>query len=248
MTPLAPPTSPTAAAPKTRVVVPKAARLVADTLRERILTGEFPPDSLLPPTEALLDEYGVSRPTVREALNVLEGDGLVRLRRGPGGGAIVQPPDSVAITRSLESLLRFEGTTIEQLMEVRLVVDPLAARLAAARADADDLALIATSIERQRRRDVLISHEEWFAENLYFHWAIAAASHNPVVRVLSESLHDIVLMGGLRVPVEESERVGSIGDHEAVYACIAAHDADGAEARLREHLERSMHLRRKYMP
>ena len=230
-----------------RVAVTKAPRLVAESLRERILSGEFPPDSLLPATETLLEEYGVSRPTVREALNVLEADGLVRLRRGPGGGALVQAPDSVAITRSLESLLRFEGTTIEQLMEVRLVVDPLAARLAAERATAEDLARIASSIERQRRPDVLTSHEEWFAENLYFHWSIAAASHNPVVRVLSESLHDIVLMGGLRVPVEDTERVQSVRDHEAVYESIAAHDPDGAEQRLREHLERSMHLRRKYV-
>jgi DNA-binding FadR family transcriptional regulator len=232
---------------KPRVTVTKAPRLVAESLRERILTGEFPPDSLLPATDALLDEYGVSRPTVREALNVLEADGLVRLRRGPGGGAVVQAPDSVAITRSLESLLRFEGTTIEQLMEVRLVVDPLAARLAAERATPEDLAKIAASVERQRRPDVLTSHEEWFAENLYFHWSIAAASHNPVVRVLSESLHDIVLMGGLRVPVEEAERAQSIRDHQAISECIAAGDADGAEQRLREHLERSMHLRHRYM-
>jgi GntR family transcriptional repressor for pyruvate dehydrogenase complex len=229
-----------------RVTVTKAPRLVADSLRERIMSGEFPRDSLLPPTEELVDEYGVSRPTVREALNVLEAEGLVRLRRGPGGGATVQPPDSAAITRSLESLLRFEGTTMEQLMEVRFVVDPLAARLAAERATADDLNRLAASITRQRRDDVLTSHEDWFTENLYFHWSIAAAAHNPVVRVLSESLHDIVLIGGLRVPVEEPERERSIAEHEAVYERIAARDADGAERRLREHLERSMRLRQKY--
>ncbi|HEY8217925.1 MAG TPA: FCD domain-containing protein [Acidimicrobiia bacterium] len=235
-----------AARARPRVAVTKAPRLVAESLRERILDGEFAPDALLPATEALVDEYGVSRPTVREALNVLEADGLVRLRRGPGGGAIVQAPDSVAITRSLESLLRFEGTTIEQLMEVRFVVDPLAARLAAERATAEDLERISASIERQREDAVRTSHEEWFTENLHFHWLIAAAAHNPVVRVLSESLHDIVLTGGLRVPVEEHERDRSIAEHEAVLRCIAARDADGAERRLREHLERSMRLRREY--
>jgi len=159
---------------------------------------------------------------------------------------MVQAPDSVAITRSLESLLRFEGTTMEQLMEVRLIVDPLAARLAAARATAEDLDRIAASIERQRQDDVLTSHEDWFTENLHFHWSIAAAAHNPVVRVLSESLYDIVLIGGLRVRMEEPERERSIAEHEAVYQRIAARDPDGAERRLREHLERSMRLRRKY--
>jgi DNA-binding FadR family transcriptional regulator len=239
----------TAASPpraRPRVVVPKAPRLVAESLRERILGGEFAPDAYLPTTDELIEEYGVSRPTLREALNVLEADGLVRLRRGPSGGAIVQAPDSVAITRSLESLLRFEGTSMEQLMEVRLVVDPVAVRMAAERATPDDLDLLRASLERQRHDRVLVSHEAWFEENLYFHWALASASHNPVVRVLSESLHDIVLTGGIGVEMTQEERVRSIADHQAVYERIAAHDADGAETALRDHLERSLDLRQKY--
>jgi GntR family transcriptional regulator, transcriptional repressor for pyruvate dehydrogenase complex len=230
----------------TRVVVPKAARIVADALRERILTKEVVTGSHLPSAEDLLAEFGVSRATLREALNVLESEGLVRLRRGPGGGAIVTAPDGLAITRSLDSLLRFEGTTVEQVMEVRLVVDPLAARLAAIHAEPDDLERIATSVERQRRPEVIAAHEVWFQENLYFHWAIAAASHNPLVRVLSESLHNIVLTGGLAIVFEESERLGSVADHAAVQERIAAGDPDGAASRVREHLERSLYLRAKY--
>ena len=175
----------------------------------------------------------MSRATLREALNVLESEGLVRLRRGPGGGAIVTAPDGLAIMRSLESLLRFEGTTMEQVMEVRLVVDPLAGRLAAIHAGADDVERIGASVERQRRPEVIGAHEPWFEENLYFHWAIAAASHNPLVRVLSESLHNIVLTGGLPIDFETSERRRSVDDHAAIHAAISAHDPDGAATRLR---------------
>ena len=148
--------------------------------------------------------------------------------------------------RSLASLLRFEGTTIEEVMVVRLVVDPFAASLAAEHADAGDLERIRASVERQRRPEVLESHEQWFEENLHFHWAIAAASHNPLVRVLSESLHNIVLTGGLRIVVQTSERARSVDDHVAVYERIAAHDADGAAEHLRRHLERSLYLRAMY--
>jgi GntR family transcriptional regulator, transcriptional repressor for pyruvate dehydrogenase complex len=242
MTQVAPPRTST-----NRVVVPKAARIVADALRERILTNEVATGSHLPSAEDLLAEFGVSRATLREALNVLESEGLVRLRRGPGGGAIVTAPDGLAITRSLDSLLRFEGTTVEQVMEVRLVVDPLAARLAAVNATPDDLARLATSVEHQRRPDVVAAHELWFQENLHFHWAIAAASHNPLVRVLSESLHNIVLTGGMPVEFDESERRGSVADHAAIHERIAAHDPDGAAERVREHLERSLYLRAKYI-
>jgi len=236
----------TSLAPAARVVVPKAARLVAETLRERILSREVPIGAHLPPADALLAEFGVSRATLREALNALESEGLVEVRRGPGGGAIVTAPDGLAIMRSLESLLRFEGTTVEQLMEVRLVVDPLAARLAAEEATTEDLRRIGASIERQRTRDVLESHEEWFRENLYFHWAIAAASHNPLVRVLSESLHNIVLAGGIQIDFKTSERRRSVADHAAVYEFLEARDGDGAALRLQRHLERSLYLRARY--
>jgi DNA-binding FadR family transcriptional regulator len=236
----------TSLAPAARVVVPKAARLVAETLRKRILTREIPIGAHLPPAEALLEEFGVSRATLREALNVLESEGLVQLRRGPRGGAIVTAPDGLAIMRSLESLLRFEGTTVEQVMEVRLVVDPLAVRLAAEEADAEDLRRIGASVERQRRSEVLESHEEWFRENLYYHWAIAAASHNPLVRVLSESLHNIVLAGGIQIDFKTSERRRSIDDHAAIYEFLVARDGDGAALRLQRHLERSLYLRARY--
>jgi GntR family transcriptional repressor for pyruvate dehydrogenase complex len=236
----------TSLAPATRVVVPKAARMVAETLRERILRREVPIGAHLPPVDDLLAEFGVSRATLREALNSLESEGLVQLRRGPGGGAIVTAPDGLAIMRALESLLRFEGTTVEQLMEVRVVVDPLAVRLAAEEADADDLARIGGSVERQQRREVLESHEEWFRENLYFHWAIAAASHNPLVRVLSESLHNIVLTGGLPIHFPVAERRRSVADHAAIYESLLARDADGAALRLQRHLERSLYLRVRY--
>src|SRR5580704_4967147 len=101
-------------ASNSRVVTPKAARQISETLKERILSGEFPPGSYLPAAGDLLEEFGVSRPTLREALNALETDGLIQLRRGPNGGAIVQNPDNAAIIRQLQFLLRFEGTTIEE--------------------------------------------------------------------------------------------------------------------------------------
>lgn len=234
---------PVQVAPGARVVVPKAARLVAETLRERILANDYETGSHLPAAEELIAEFGVSRATLREALNVLESEGLVRLRRGPGGGAIVTAPDGLSIMRSLESLLRFEGTTVEEVMEVRLVVDPLAARLAAECADDADLERVKASIARQREQGVLDSHESWFEENLYFHWAIAAASHNPLVRVLSETLHNIVLTGGLRVEMSPAERLRSVDDHEAIYERLVARDPDGAATRIHEHLDRSLYLR-----
>ena len=253
---MAQPSAPTTIAPldgpklpstsDTRVVTTKAARQISESLKKRIVDGEFPPGSYLPAAGILLEEFGVSRPTLREALNTLETDGLIQLRRGPNGGAIVQNPDNAAIIRQLEFMLRFEGTTIEQLMDVRLVVDPLAARLAAEKGTEEDVERIRQSLERQRDKDMLKNHEAWFKENLYFHWAIAVASQNPVVKVLSESLHNITLVGGLKIRFKQSERLLSIEEHQAIYDGIAAGNPDEAAESIRRHLERSIYMRTRY--
>ncbi|HEY2563261.1 MAG TPA: FadR/GntR family transcriptional regulator [Acidimicrobiales bacterium] len=236
----------TSSTSNSRVITPKAARQISESLKERILSGEFPPGSYLPAAGELLEEFEVSRPTLREALNTLETDGLVRLRRGPNGGAIVQSPDNAAIIRQLGFLLRYDGTTIEQLMDVRLLVDPLAARLVAEQGTEEDIGRLRQSLERQRDPKTIRNHEAWFKENLYFHWAIAAGSGNPVVRVLSESLHNITLDGGLKIRVKQSERLTSIEEHEAVYTAIAEGDGDKSAEMIRQHLQRSIYLRAHY--
>ena len=93
---------------------------------------------------------------------------------------------------------------------------------------------------------MLKNHEAWFKENLYFHWAIAMASQNPVVRLLSESLHNITLDGGLKIRFKQSERLQSIEEHQAVYDAIAAGDEDEAAESIRRHLERSIYMRTRY--
>ena len=144
-------------------------------------------------------------------------------------------------------MLRYAGTTIEQLMDVRLLVDPLAARLVAERGSPDGVELIRQSLIRQHALKPTSSHEEWFKENLYFHWAIASASGNPVVRVLSESLHNISLDGGLKIRFKRSERDRSIDEHEAVFDAIVEGNGDKAADMLRRHLERSIYMRAHYL-
>lgn len=223
---------------------------MAESLRERILTGEFPPGASLTSSEQLADEYGVSRLTLREAVNILEADGLLRVRRGPGGGAFVQAPDTHAITRALESLMRFERATVEQLIDVRLVIEPYAASLAAASATDVDVEHMRESVNRMRESLVQSSesaavYDDWFAENLYFHSCIARAAQNPVVRVLCESLHGVV--GSRGVKIRRSERLRSVEEHEEILRLIMERNALGAADAVRAHIERSLYLRRKYL-
>jgi GntR family transcriptional repressor for pyruvate dehydrogenase complex len=73
---------------------PRLAEMVADVLRRRILAGQLADGSMLPKQEELIDEFGVSKPSMREALRILETEGLITVQRGNVGGAIVHAPQA----------------------------------------------------------------------------------------------------------------------------------------------------------
>src|SRR5262245_28731201 len=100
---------------------PKLPAVVADALRRRILTGALRPGDNLPLEHQLAAQLGVSRPTLREALRVLEAESLIRTRRGSRGGAEVIGPSVESAARYVGYLLQFSGTTLDDLAKTRLL-------------------------------------------------------------------------------------------------------------------------------
>src|ERR1700719_1354033 len=90
----------------TPLQVPKAPAVLADDLRERILRGEFPEGTALPPERELVNQTRMSRATIREALRILEVQGLVRIKTGRSGGAFVQRPGGESVASSVSLLIR----------------------------------------------------------------------------------------------------------------------------------------------
>jgi DNA-binding FadR family transcriptional regulator len=91
---------------------PKASELVADAIRSQIARGEVASGSPLPNETELMREYEVARQTAREALRVLEAEGLIEVQRGAGGGARVRVPDIEAASRHCALLLQLRGATV----------------------------------------------------------------------------------------------------------------------------------------
>lgn len=224
-----------------RIALPprKAARIVADALQERILAGEFVPGDFLPPVDQLIEEFDVSRPTLREALNLLESAGFVRLRRGPGGGTEVRAPDQSEVVRALDALLRFDGTTPYHIMEVRLVLEPAAARMAALRATEEELEGLAASLERQKTEPILSEPRLWFGEKLEFHSLLARMTRNPVISVLTDSLRELVLQANLQANYTLEARKLGIKHQTEILKRLRARNPEAAEAAVRRHLEQS---------
>ena len=115
------------------VRVPKTAELVATHIRRQIVTGVLREGDALPSESALMLDFTISRPTLREAFRILESEGLITVRRGARGGARVLEPSSDVAARYAGLVLQHRGTTVADVLEARVIVETPAARMLAER-------------------------------------------------------------------------------------------------------------------
>jgi DNA-binding FadR family transcriptional regulator len=121
--------------PSQRIRQPRVAELVASRLRDDILTGRLKEGDVLPSQEALFAEFGVSPPAVREAIHILESDGLISVRRGNIGGAVVHLPSAERTAQMISMVLQTRAATPGDVSEALLHLEPICAGMCAARED-----------------------------------------------------------------------------------------------------------------
>lgn len=114
-----------------RVRVPKTAEVVAHAIRTQIVRGEIAEGEALPSEAELMSQFGVSRPSLREAFRILESEKLIVVRRGSRGGARALRPDLTVAARYLGLLMQFEGVLLRDVFEARALIEPIAVRLLA---------------------------------------------------------------------------------------------------------------------
>ncbi len=173
------------------VRVPKAGQIIAGSIREQIASGDLTAGSPLPNETELMAHFEVARPTAREALRILEAEGLIEVLRGARGGARVRAPDLAAAARQCAVLLQLEGATLAEVYEVRLMLEPTAARLAAERGPrrAASAALEAVIEEEERAFDQVGSLAE---QAIRFQETLVDVAGNPTLALLVRLLHELV--------------------------------------------------------
>jgi DNA-binding FadR family transcriptional regulator len=229
---------------------PKTAELIARQLRSRIVHAELKPGDTLPPEVTLMEQFGVSRPTLREAFRILETEGLISVRRGSRGGAQVLRPDLSVAARYVGLLLQVQGATIVDVYEARMVTEPACARLLAKRRTKADLVELQACIDDLRAavdagvKEMPSDPSVWGSLTYRFHEIILRASGSKTMAVQGGVLQDIVathlavtLQRGFHEK-ETAERFRrTIKSFEKLLALVEAKDADGAEAHWRTHME-----------
>jgi DNA-binding FadR family transcriptional regulator len=231
------------AVPLDRVHVPKAAELVAASLRRQIVRGQLKEGDALPHESVLMATFAVSRPTLREAFRVLESEGLIRVRRGAHGGARVHVPDSDVAARFTGLVLQHRGATVADVLEARALIEPPAAAILARRGDPADIATLTANLEHTA--ESLRVPTDHVVEHTDFHELMAELAGNHTLAMLTRMLHHLVntawqehrvgLPGDQRLAEDES----TVRAHRKFLAYIESGDADRAEAFWRKHIRDS---------
>jgi GntR family transcriptional regulator, transcriptional repressor for pyruvate dehydrogenase complex len=206
---------------------------IVQQVEESIHKGALKPGNQLPPERELAHQFGVSRTAVREAVKALREKGLVEAY--PGRGTFVTDGTSHAIRQSLDRMIRIgqpEGSTY--LAEVREILEPEIAALAATRADVEDLTSMheAVSIMDKAKRD----SDAFIEADLDFHLALAEAAANPLILSLIDSIVGLLREQRLRIfQVEGGPERGQY-HHKKIMEAIEKHDPLGAREAMKAHL------------
>lgn len=224
------------------VRVPKTAELVAKQIRNAIIRGELVDGDTLPAESHLIAEFEVSRPTIREAVRILESEGLVTVARGARGGARVSSPNYEMIERAAGITLQSKNVTIGDLYEMRTLIEPPAARLVAERNSEKAVPILREMIEGE-----LSQIRDRFAITAMiaeFHRTMIDLAGNQTLIMFSHALRGLVdehlnlAQRRNSVDPEISLRQLKFGlkSHSKLVDLIEAKDGSGAEEHWKAHM------------
>ncbi len=215
-----------------RIKVPKSSDVLAERLKQEILGDGYNLGAALPTERELVSTTGLSRGSVREALRILEAQGLVNTRAGRYGGTTVSQPTADHLASHINLYAKGRSITLSALIEVRLALEPMVAALAAERrteTDLSNLRAIAERIEWAADNDL----SAFLEENVNWHDAIAAASHNELLHAFATSVSGLMFEASQIkefASAEVRQRVRHA--HTRILEAIEAGDAELARRRV----------------
>ena len=230
---------------KVPLKIPKAPQIVASRLKKLIVTGQLKEGDLLPAESKLMEEFGVSRPTIREAYRILEAEHLVTVSRGAKGGAVIHAPDPGLISSYALMVLQCEGTRVAEVYQARMAIEPAAVRMMAKQAKKTAPAILRASLEKER---AVVEDPTAFAQAIAeFHRLVVELSGNRPLMHLWGAIHEVVVqhqalaVSAYRRTTQAEEIVANaavgLRSQEKLIKLIEAGDEDGAEIHWRKHMQ-----------
>jgi GntR family transcriptional regulator, transcriptional repressor for pyruvate dehydrogenase complex len=215
--------------------------MLADDIRRQLVAGELLPGQALPPERELLQAYGISRPTLREALRILEAESLVEMVRGPKGGITVRAPDPVVVVRQVGVHLQLTGASFADVYAARAALEIASVRTVAEEKRSDDVLALRKLVEDGRKctEDSTIEYSHAAGR---FHRELVHRAGNKTMSFVVDTLTTLTdatyyrRASSLEPGERETAMRKSTRSWSKVVDLIEAGDPDGAEAHWTRHM------------
>jgi GntR family transcriptional regulator, transcriptional repressor for pyruvate dehydrogenase complex len=214
---------------------PKAAMLVAQRIVQDALRAGLKPGDLLEPEREMLEKYQTGRGTLREALRLLEFQGVIALKPGPRGGPVLQNPTAAHLGSTLVLLMQLQSAPFRTIVEVRSAIEPMISSLAASRMGDDELVALRGTVD-QMREDIDDQYS-FLAANKRFHDIIAWSSGNALFGYVIDSLLGIMDGTAIGIDYPGFRRTAILKAHVDIYDALEARDPEASMATMRDHIE-----------
>ena len=214
---------------------------IADQLRKLIVSGKLSEGDSLGREPELVERFGVSRPSLREALRILEAEGLISVVRGMLGGVVVHEPDRRMTARTAALVLEARNVPLADVYEARTLLEPTAVRaIASMRSRRAQVAELRRLIKDQQR--LILEREAFGPSNARFHERLVALAGNRTLTIVTEMLNEIVTRAVIAIsktglsPDSVASRRRGIRSQERLVSLIESGKAAEAEAHWRTHM------------
>jgi GntR family transcriptional repressor for pyruvate dehydrogenase complex len=214
----------------------KLSETVAKEIVDDIYSQGLGPGAKLPPEREMLERFGVSRGTLREALRILEVHGLLMIRSGPYGGPTVSEMTPHDFNRACSLHFKSAGITVRELWQSRVSLEPLLTRLAAEHLTSDTIASLTSLLERAKAESVDVN-STFIETGAEFHQAIATASGDPILSLFARSLGEMTAYLATQALFPPSQFARVHDDHIRIIEAILAGESSRAETLARVHIE-----------
>ena len=230
----------TSEAPPLRV--PRAAELVADHIRSMIIRGELAPGDRLQPEAELIERFGTSRATIREAMLMLQAEQFLSVQRGSRRGARVCRPSPAESATHAGRVLQAQGGGVSDAYHVRAAVEPYAVWLLAKRRSPEVVATLRAELQRAADLQASGSEAEWRLALARFHRTLVALTGSPALQLAIAVIQDVVERHQLRL-------LGVVSPHDECFGLksfwklvdfIEQGDAERAQAHWRVHIQTTL--------
>lgn len=218
----------------------RAYQVVLQHIEAGILEGRYRKGDLLPPERDLAAQLNVGRSAVREAMRVLQTQGLITASTGRGGGTRLTPTQGDALARIFRLHLAITGAGIGELTETRVALERSSAAIASRQANLRTLGELTATVVAMREADTV---DEFNALDTQFHVQLARAGRNDLVADLTvairQAVREPIRTASVQMEDWASFRLTLIAEHEAILEAIASGDAEAASAAMEEHIRRA---------